>query len=363
MENEKEVKISSIISKIENNETKILFFVPDTPQPNSSVIEIYTHATVLKKAGFKTYILTETKEYEKPYWVDFELIDHEYVAMENAKLTLGAEDILVIPEVFTNVMEQTKNLPCIRVAFIQSVDYMLSSLILGSDWSLFGIKDIITNSEGVEKIISENLKNNFRIQKYNIGIPEYFKSEDKRRELKISLVGRNQNDVMKVIKLFFLSYPQYAFVVFDTMTSDSDRPEPISRRDFAEKLKQNFAAVWIDKIASFGTFPVECMKAGTIPIGIIPDITPEYLLTEDGKFNENAGYWTDNIYNLHKLIFHAISQYMDDSCEDEMYNEFKNISSKYTTVKSEEQILSIYSTLLNNRLDQLKSSITKNEQE
>ena len=54
---------------------------------------------------------------------------------------------------------------------------------------------------------------------------------------------------------------------------------------------------------------------------------------------------------------------MDDSCEDDMYNEFKNISSKYTTVKSEEQILSIYSTLLNNRLDQLKSSITKNEQE
>src|SRR5574343_74362 len=362
MENEKEVKISSIISKIENKETKILFFVPDTPQPNSSVIEIYTHATVLKKAGFKTYILTETKEYEKPYWVDFELTDHEYIAMENAKLTLGAEDILVIPEVFTNIMEQTKNLPCIRVAFIQSVDYMLSSLILGSDWSLFGIKDIITNSSSIEKIINENLKNKFRIQHYNIGVPEYFKSEDKRRELKISLVGRNQNDVMKVIKLFFLSYPQYSFITFDTMTTDSTPPEPISRRDFAEKLKQNFAAVWIDRIASFGTFPIECMKAGIIPIGIIPDLTPDYLLTEDGKFNENTGYWTDNSYNLHKLIYYAVSQYMDDSCDDEMYEEFKKISDKYTTEKSNEGILTIYSNLLNNRLENLKNSITKNEE-
>lgn len=362
MDNEKELKINSIIQKIENKESKFLFFVPDTPQPNSSVNEIYTHATTIKNLGYKTYILTEGKDYVKPYWVDVELLDHEYMPMESAKLTLGAEDVLIIPEVFTNIMEQTKNLPCIRVAFLQSVDYMLNSLILGSDWTLFGIKDIITNSPAIESIINDNLKNKFSISRYNIGIPDYFKSTDDRRELKISLVGRNQNDVMKVIKLFFLSYPQYSFITFDTMTTDSNPPEPISRRDFAEKLKSNFAAVWIDRIASFGTFPLECMKAGTIPIGIIPDIMPEYLLNEDGKFNEDSGFWTDNIYTLHKLIFHAISQFIDDNADDKMFNEFKTISDKYSQEKSKVEIETIYTNLLNNRLTNLKSSIIKNEE-
>lgn len=362
MENDKELKISGIISKIENKESKFLFFVPDTPQPCSSVIEIYTHATAMKNLGYKTYILTEGKEYVKPYWVDLELTDHNYLPMDDAKLTLGAEDVLVIPEVFTNIMEQTKNLPCIRVAFIQSIDYMLNSLILGSDWSAFGIKNIITNSKAIENIITEDIKTKYNIFKYNIGIPEYFESNDDRRDLKISLVGRNQNDVMKVIKLFYLSYPQYSFITFETMTTESNPPEPLSRRDFAEKLKKNFAALWIDRISTFGTFPLECMKAGTIPIGIIPDTMPDYLLNEDGSFNENSGFWTDNIYTLHKLIFHTISQYMDDNIDETMYSELKKITKNYSQSESYKQIGEIYTELINNRLNALKNSITKDEE-
>ena len=55
------------------------------------------------------------------------------------------------------------------------------------------------------------------------------------------------------------------------------------RIDFAKRLQSNFAAVWVDRISSFGTFPLECMKCGTIPICLKPDIMPEYMIERDEK--------------------------------------------------------------------------------
>ena len=58
-------------------------------------------------------------------------------------------------------------------------------------------------------------------------------------------------------------------ISFDGMVYENDTTKQLSRKDFAEKLDKSFAAIWIDKISSFGTFPLECMKCKTIPIGII----------------------------------------------------------------------------------------------
>ena len=357
--NDKFEKINEVIKKIENKESKFLFFVPDVGQPNASVTEIYTHAKTVKDMGYSTYILTETKEYEKPFWVDSELLDHEYMEMENARLKLGPEDVLVIPEVFTNVMEQTKNLPCVRTVFVQSLDYMLNSLIVGSDWSSFGIKDVITTSNTLKDFIEDSVKNKFNIHTYSIGIPEYFVNDkDYKKDLKISLVGRNQNEVMKVIKLFYLNFPQYNFITFETMTTESVPPQPLTRKDFADKLKKNFAALWLDRISSFGTFPLECMKAGTIPIGVVPDLAPEYIFKEDGKtVDENSGFWTDSTNQVHKLIYNAISQFIDDSIDDKYYKNMKEIADKYSVEKSTKEISEIYTNILEERLNNLKNTV------
>jgi len=79
------------------------------------------------------------------------------------------------------------------------------------------------------------------------------------------------------------------------MLTKSKPPQTMRRVDFAKRLQGNFAAVWIDRIASFGTFPLECMKSGVIPISLVPDIIPEYLIERDEngkpvKITENSRY-------------------------------------------------------------------------
>ena len=134
------------------------------------------------------------------------------------------------------------------------------------------------------------------------------------------------------------------------------------RVDFAKRLQNNFAAVWIDRIASFGTFPLECMKSGVIPICLKPDITPEYILEKNEvdntiKIAEGAGVWTDNFYDLSMLIGEVLIKFLDDSILPETYSSMENIVTKYTQENSEKQLIEIYQEFINNRITLFQSAL------
>ena len=262
-------------------------FVARGTNPAASVYEIYFHAKTLKNMGYNVTMLTDVVDYEIPSWIEPELTDIPHEPMESAKLTVGTQDVIIIPEIFSNVMEQTKNLPCIRIGLLQSVDYMLNGLLPATDWTSFGIQEVITTSEEVENLLKEYYGNDkFNVSVSAPAIPDYFKNDDNIKRPVISIVGRNPNEISKIVKLFYTRYPQYGWVTFDSMITDSKPPSPLRRIDYAERLKKNFATVWVDRISTFGTVPLEAMKAGSIPIGLMPDITPAYLLDEeDGLFD------------------------------------------------------------------------------
>jgi len=356
-------KIKESLRKIENKESKFLFCVPETQNPTAAVYEIYYHATVAKKMGYNVSILTEKDDYIVPKWVDSELTEHDHVPMNNNKLTVGPEDIMIIPEVFSNVMEQTKNLPCVRIGLLQSVDYMLNALVPGTDWKVFGVNDVITTSQTIKEFMETFFgKNKFEIQTYNPSIPKYFKRTEMPQKPIISVIGRNPNEISKLVKLFYSRYPQYSWITFDPMLTKSKPPQPMRRKDFAERLRGNFAAVWVDRISSWGTFPLECMKSGVLPIGLIPDITPEYLLERDEKgdatkMKEKCGIWTDNFYELPVLIGEALIKFLDDSIDDDLYNSMEEIALEFTPEKSESEITSVYQNIINKRIELFKSSI------
>ena len=303
---EKIEKIKASLDRIKNKKSKFLFCVPESQSPAASVYEIYFHATVVKNLGFDVRILVEKGDYEKPNWIEKELTDLPHIPLTDPKLTVGPEDVMVIPEVFSNVMEQTKNLPCTRIGLLQSVDYMVNSLIPGTDWTSFGIQDIITTSPTLKEWVETFYGKKFNIETYDIGIPEYFEKSKIPQKPVISVIGRNANEISKLVKMFFSKYPQYSWVTFDPMLTKSKPPQQMRRVDFAKRLNGNFAAVWVDRIASFGTFPLECMKSGTIPICLKPDIMPEYMIERDEEGNpvktvEGAGVWTENYYDLEPL--------------------------------------------------------------
>ena len=349
-------KIRKSLSNILDKKSKFMFAIPDANNPIASVYEMYFHATTVKKMGYKVVILVEKGDYEVPKWIEKELTDFEHISMVDPKLTVGPEDVMVIPEVFSNVMEQTKNLPCLRVGLLQSVDYMINALIPGMDWSSFGIRDIITTSETlVEWLEVFQGKGKFNVQKYDIGIPDYFKKSDLPKKPIISVVGRNANEISKVVKLFYSKYPQYSWVTFDPMLTKSKPPQQMRRVDFAKRLQSNFAAVWVDRIASFGTFPLECMKVGTVPICLKPDINPDYIVERDEAGNpinlkEGAGVWTDNFYDIPVLVAEILVKFLDDSIGDKAYEEMEKTATQYTQENSEKRLTEIYQSYIDARI-------------
>lgn len=355
-------KIKISLDKIINKKSKFLFCVPESQSPAASVYEIYFHANVVKKMGYEVIMMIEKGDYVIPNWIESELTNHKHMSMSDPKLTVGPEDIMIIPEVYTNVMEQTKNLPCFRIGLLQSIDYMVNSLIPGTDWSSFGVNDVITTSQSIKEWIDVYYNNKFNVKKYDIGIPDYFKRNDIPQKPIISIIGRNANEISKFVKLFFSKYPQYNWITFDPMVTKSKPPQPMRRVDFAKRLQGNFAAVWIDRISSFGTFPLECMKSGVIPICLKPDIMPDYLIERDENNNgikvvEGAGVWTSNYYDLPVLTGEVVVKFLDDNISPELYDTMEKIASKYNQNDSEKQLIEIYNNYINDRVQLLRTAL------
>jgi len=354
-EQEKVDKIKISIAKIQNKESKFLFCVPESVSPAASIYEMYFHATVVKNMGYDTYILVEKGNYVIPEWIEKELTQHKHMSMSDPKLSVGPEDVMIIPEVYSSIMEQTKDLPCTRVGLLQSIDYMINGLIPGSDWNTFGIKNVITTSESLRELVDTFYgKGKFKISTYSPGIPEYFKKSTVPQKPIISVIGRNANEIAKIVKLFFSKYPQYSWITFDPMLTQSKPPLPMRRVDFANRLQGNFAAVWVDRISSFGTFPLECMKSGVIPICLKPDILPDYLVERDEngvpkKLVDGGGVWTDNFYDIPVLIGEVLVKYLDDAIQPEFYASMDSITNKYTQENAEKELRVIYQSYLDQR--------------
>jgi hypothetical protein len=360
---EKIEKIKVSLAKITNKKSKFLFCIPESQSPTASVYELYFHATVVKNMGYEVVIMVEKGDYVPPVWIEKELTNHKHVSMSDPKLTVGPEDVMVIPDIYSNVMEQTKKLPCVRIGFLQSADYMTSALIPGTDWTSFNIQDVITTSLVLKEWLETFYgKGKYNIRTYNIGIPDYFEKTDVPQKPIISIMGRNANEISKLVKLFFAKYPQYSWVTFDPMLTKSKPPQAMRRVDFAKRLQGNFAAIWVDRISSFGTFPLECMKAGVIPICLKPDIMPEYMIERDEKgvatkIVEGAGIWTENFYDLPVLIGEVLVKFLDDAIKPELYDSMSNVASKYSQEASEKRLNEIYSEIVNQRIALFNSAL------
>lgn len=351
-------KISLSIKKIDTKSNKIMFFIPDVNGvPAASIYEFYFHATTLKNDGYNVIILTENDKYEKPDFIESELVQLEHVSVESNRLTVSPEDLLVIPEIFTNVMEQTKNLPCMRVVLLQSIDNTTKALLPGYDWSMFGITHVLTTSKTMERFVEEFFgKRKFNLKSYNVSVPDYFVDKYPLKRPVVSILVRNEKELDKIVKLFLSKYPQYRWLNFEPMLTNSKPPKHLRRKDFADKLAKNFAALWIDRISSHALFPLECMKVGTIPICLIPDVTPEYLVDEEGKPVQNSGVWTADFFQLPSLIADTLRMFLDDEIGVDVYDKFKKIADNYSPEISKNQLLTIYKGYFQDRRDSLQKA-------
>ena len=347
MELEKIEKIERSVETLKNKTSRIYFLVQDTKgNPMASVKYTYDVALTLKNNGYNAIIIHETNEYKGvSEWIDERYNEIPHQSIEGQNLAISPEDFIVIPEVYGHVMDQLKSYPCGKIVLCQAYDHMLETLPPGVSWSQYGFLKCITTSETQKKYIT-NLFRSVSVDVITPIISDTFTKKDKPSKPIISIHTRDSRDTAKIIKTFYLKYPQYRWITFRDMRG-------IKQEDFANFLKDSFLSVWVDNESGFGTFPIESMIAGTPVIGKIPNLRPEWL-------NENNGVWTYQFNDIVDIISNFTQNWLEDNINDELYTNMEEMGAKFQNRDSyTNEVTTLFNEYFETRLTTFEEQLDK----
>lgn len=349
MELEKIEKIEQSLKNLEDKNARIYFLVQDTKgNPKAGVRYIYDVALKLKNNGYNPIIIHESNDYKGvSEWLDETYMELPHQSIEGQNLAMSPEDLIVIPEVYGHVMDQIKNFPCGKIVLCQAYDHMLETLPPGVSWNQYGFLKCITTSEAQKKYISDVMRG-ISLDIIQPTLPTVFSKKDKPSKPIISIHTREPRDTAKIIKTFYLKYPQYRWITFRDMRG-------IKQDDFAKFLKESFLSVWVDYESGFGTFPLESMSCGTPVIGKIPALRPEWM-------SDTNGVWTQEFNDMVDVIANFSQNWLEDNINEELYVEMESTSLKYRDEeKFKTEVLSTFNEyfetrhkLFSEQLDKLK---------
>lgn len=350
---EKNEQIKSFINGLESKEFGMYFFVLDTlGNPTAGIANVYEHVKVLTDLGYKATILHEKNEYKGvASWLGEEYMQLPHLSIESQKLKITASDFIFIPEIFSTLMDQVKDFPCKKVVFAQNYAYALELLPIGKRWADFGFNDVITTSNTQAEYL-KTLFPSVKTKVVPVSLPEYFKPTDDLQKPIVAVHTRDQADTLRIVKSFYLQFPQYQWITFRDLRG-------LSRKEFAEELKNSAVAVWVDETAGFGTFPLEAIECDVPVIGKLPNLIPEYVKEDEG-IKEN-GIWTNNILLIPELIAEYMRLWFEDSLPKTLFDKMGESKGQYSEGMQVVKISEVYSSLVQERKDEFLAMLETND--
>lgn len=334
------------LSKLENKESKIYFLTQDTDGNAAASVSVnYQFVKHLVESGYNAHILYEKNEYKGvSEWLGEEYSSLPHASIESGELKVGPHDFVVVPELYGHVLEQIMNMPCSKLILCQSYDYILETLNPGFGWPNYGITKCITTTESQKEYI-KTLFPSIESTVIKPSFPEYFKPSVKPKKPMIAIHTRDQRDTMKIIKAFYLQNPQFKWITFRDMRN-------MARPEFAETLGESCAAVWVDRIGGFGTYPIESMMCETPVVGVLPVLRPDWLTNDNGV-------WVYDESKVVETLGNFIKNWLEDSIPDSLYEKMDETTKMYTEDGEREAIVSYFDTLCSEKIEEFKNSINK----
>jgi glycosyltransferase involved in cell wall biosynthesis len=348
MEQSQVEKIKLSIQNLRSKKSKLYFFVHDTKgNAKASIKYIYDLALALKNEGFNAIILHEKSDYTGVgSWLgENYMTELTHQTIEGQNLEIAPEDFLVVPEIFSFMMDQVKNLPCGKIVLTQSYAYMLETLQPGQTWNQFGFLKTITTSE----IQKEQIAKVMRGQSYDILEPVISDLFVKRELPPLPIIGvhtREQSDTINLIKTFYLRFPQYRWFTFRDLRG-------LSQEEFANAISECYVSVWMDRESAYGTFPLESMKVGVPVIGLTPNLIPEWM-------NETNGIWIKDQLLLPEVIADWTQNWLEDNISPEIYASMEETVSKLPSQETfNNKAVELFSQYLDMRAQAMEEQISK----
>ena len=354
-------KVKEEIAKIDKKEGNVFFFVLDTKGvPSGSLEYIYKLALIAKNDGYKVGMLYQLEKDDEFVGVEewlgktYSELPHYNVTKDEVEIT--PSDIVFIPEIFSQVMNQTKKLPCKRVAILQNYNYLLEQMPFAAQWGDFAILDCLTNTE----YNAELIKDIFPYVKTKVVTPyidKVFGTTIEPKKMVINIVAKDQSDINKIIKPFYWKYPTFKWVSFRDLRG-------FSKEGFANALREAAATIWVDEDTSFGYSAIEAMKSGSIVIAKVPNTPLEWIDSEeDGNTLRNCCVWFDSFHSVHRQIASVVRSWITDNVPQEVAEEAKKVTEKYSEERTIKEFREALEAYLNGRKKELEALIRNVEKE
>ena len=348
--NEKEKNIESLettLSRLENRESILYFLVYDTKNnPRAAIKNIYDMALILKETGFNSKLLVEDKKYTGvESWLGNKYNGIETVSIKEDKVEIRLDDIVVVPEHYSNTLEQLSNVKCIKVILVQQKEYMFETLPIGSRWSDFGFDKCITTTESTKKYILDYFPESlvYIIPPYvdnDVFVPSNIPIKPF-----VAISCRDRVQHKKIISEFYLKFPHLRWITFRDMVQ-------MTYEDFGKTLTECMVSVWVDDESTFGTFPLESMECNVPIIGKVPYTEPDWM-------GEN-GLWTYDSNKVVDLLGAYIMAWIDGvEVSDEVRTKMKETVSLYHKETHNNNTLAIFNTLFSKRTEIIKNALEK----
>lgn len=344
--------VTEEIKKLEDKSFNVYFFVLDTKgNPSGSLEYIYQTAFTLKEKGYNVTMLHNEKDefIGVADWLGEKYADLPHKNIEKENVEVSPSDFLFIPEIFVNVMTQTKKLPCKKVAIVQNYNYLSEFMPIASTFEDLRINDIITTTDVQANKIKEFFPG-VETHVVSPSIKPIFRNSDKPRKLIVNVVSRNQEDVYRVMKPFYWKYPVYKWISFRELRG-------LNQETLSEALREAAITIWVDEKSNFGYTALEALRCGSILIGKIPETLSDWNVEigEDGqKHLTDACVWFDHMDNLPDILASVIRTWTLDKVPQEVYDNLHKIDNKYTQDIQEKEIEHVYKSLFDRRLNDFK---------
>lgn len=337
--------IEKELSRIDKKENKLYFFVIDTKGvPSGSLEYIYNLALIAKEEGYDVAMLHTEEEFEGvESWLGKEYAELPHYNVNKGEVGTSPSDVLFIPEIYSQVMNQTKSLPCKRVVILQNYDFVVEQMPYAAQWGDFGIMEGITNSDYQAAEIKEVFPY-VKLTKVTPYISKVFGSTIEPKKMVINVIAKDQSDIKKVVKPFYWKYNHLRWVSFKELRN-------LPKLEFAKALREGAITIIIDDDASFMYSALEAMKSGSIVMVKVPNTEVDWA---NGEELPNCCVWFNDYDTLHKQIASVVRSWITDKVPPVLAEEAKKTLENFSREKTKKEFMDYVASVLDRRKKEME---------
>lgn len=345
---------------IRNKNFNVYFFVIDTKGNPSGLLKyLYTTAYSLQELGYKVTMIYSEKDgfVGVEDWLGEKYAKMKHADIDKENVEIGKADFLFIPEIFADVMNSTKNLPCKRVMIAYNYTYVNEFMPVGLTPMNYGINEVITTTKVQEKILKSYFP---EMATYVVPpfVSPIFRKATEPQKLIVNIVAKNQSDVKMIVKPFYWQYPMYKFVSFRDLRG-------LNQEDFSEALRQAAITIVCDEKSNFMYSALEAMASHSLTLAMLPNTPAEWCYeNEDEAVGlSDSCVWFSNINYLPGLIASAVRSWTEDIVPKELYTLQEAKASEYGQERHLKAVNDVYVGMFERRakeMDEVVEMMKKN---